>query len=234
MLSEIKTKSISEKIEECYNYTKKLYGLVNCPTGRKPDNPFPEYTDQQAMANEFTDYFIGKITKICDSLEDNLKYIPRGKPKGVLSHSRSITEMELIWTINGMPTKSCEYDAIPTGLLKKILPSIAKTLTHIGNVSLEKGILATRWKTVIIWPLLKKTGLKLLTSNYRPVSNLVFLSKAREKVVLEQFTANCDEFKMMPDYQSAYKRNYSCETSLVKVVNDILWCLERQEVCAYL
>ena len=44
-------------------------------------------------------------------------YIPRNKLKGVLSHFRSITGKELIWTINGMPTKSCESGAIPTGLL---------------------------------------------------------------------------------------------------------------------
>ena len=98
--------------------------------------------------------------------------------KGVPSHFRSITGEELIWTINGMPTKSCESNSFSTGLLKKILPSIAKTLKHIVNVSLEKGIFATRWKMVIIWHLLKKTGLKFLTSNNSPVSNLVLLSKA--------------------------------------------------------
>ena len=127
------------------------------------------------MANEFADYFMGKIKKIYDSLEDDPKYIPRSNLKGVLSHFRSITEEELIWTINGMPTKSCESDAILIGLLKKILPSIAKILMHIFNISLGKGTFATRWKTTVIWPLLKKTGLKLLTSNYRPVSNSVFL-----------------------------------------------------------
>ena len=62
----------------------------------------------------------------------------------------------------------------------------------------------------------KKTGLELLTSNYRPVSNLVFLSKALEKVVLEQFTVHCNELKMMPDYQLAYRRNYSCKPHLLK------------------
>ena len=96
-------------------------------------------------------------------------------------------------------------------------------IRHKFNVSLEKGTFATRWRT---------TGLKLITSNYRPISNLVFLSEALEKVVLEQFTAYCNEFKMMPDYLSTYRRNYSCKTSLVKVVNDIIWCMEKQEVCA--
>ena len=36
----------------------------------------------------------------------------------------------------------------------------------------------------------------------------------------------------MPDYQSSYKSNYSCETSLVKLVSDILWDFENQNVIA--
>ena len=36
----------------------------------------------------------------------------------------------------------------------------------------------------------------------------------------------------MPDYQSAYRENYSCETALTKIVNDILWRNERQEITA--
>ena len=34
----------------------------------------------------------------------------------------------------------------------------------------------------------------------------------------------------MPDYQSAYQANYSCETALVKIMDDILWSMEKQEV----
>ena len=60
--------------------TQRNYELVNCLTGRKADNPFPDYTDPEVIANEFADYFMGKIKKIHDSLEDNPKYIPRGSP----------------------------------------------------------------------------------------------------------------------------------------------------------
>ena len=72
----------------------------------------------------------------------------------------------------------------------------------------------------------------LISSNYRPVSNLVFLSKVMEKAVLEQFITYCDTHKLIPDYQSAYRKNFSCETSIIKVVNDVLWNFENQEVCA--
>ena len=36
----------------------------------------------------------------------------------------------------------------------------------------------------------------------------------------------------MPDYQSAYRENYSCETALIKIVDDILWSMENGEVTA--
>ena len=58
--------------------------------------------------------------------------------------------------------------------------------------------------------------------NYRPVSNLSFLSKVLEKAVLKQF----------PEYQSAYRQGFSCKTALVKLTNDILWAMEHQKVTA--
>ena len=39
--------------------------------------------------------------------------------------------------------------------------------------------------------------------------------------------------RIMNCYQiikSAYRENYSCETALIKIVNDILWCVENQHV----
>ena len=79
---------------------------------------------------------------------------------------------------------------------------------------------------------MKKAGLDLVNSNYRPVSNLNFLSKALENAVLEQFNEYCTNFNLYPEYQSAYRKNFSCETALLKIVNDILWKMEDQKVTA--
>ena len=35
---------------------------------------------------------------------------------------------------------------------------------------------------------------------------------------------------MFPTYQSAYRKDHSCETILLKLCNDILWCLEKKEI----
>ena len=54
-----------------------------------------------------------------------------------------------------MPTKSCESDAIPTSLLKEILPALTPSLAKIINISLEHGTFASSCKVAIIRPLLK-------------------------------------------------------------------------------
>ena len=71
--------------------------------------------------------------------------------------------------------------------------------------------------------------MELILKSYRPVSNLSFLSKLVERVALDQMNNHCEKHNIIPDYQSAYRVNYSCETALVKLVNDVLWCYKNQE-----
>ena len=134
--------------------------------------------------------------------------------------------------IMSMPSKSCESDAVRTCLLKCILDKVAGVITSVINISLEQGIFARSWKSAIVRPLLKKAGLELTCSDYCPVSNLPFLSKVTEKCMLSQFTAHCDTNKLLPHYQCAYCKNFSCETALVKLMEDILWSMEQQRITA--
>ena len=96
----------------------------------------------------------------------------------------------------------------------------------------DRKVFAANWKTAIIRPLLKKPGLELMTKNYRPVSNLSFLSKLLEKCALVRFNNHCKENDLMPSYQSAYREHHSCKTALVRLTNDLLWSMDRQSVMA--
>ena len=139
-----------------------------------------------------------------------------------------MTEDEVIKIIGEMSPKSCELDAIPSSLLKRLVTDLAPTVTKLFNTSLTTERFASNWKTLIIRPLLKKLGLKLLLGNYRPVSNLSFISKLVEKCALKQFIQHCNDQNLILDYQSAYRSRYSTETALVKITNDILWSFEKQ------
>ena len=129
-----------------------------------------------------------------------------------------------------MKSKSCKLDAILTNLLKELLSSCIGTITHIVNTSPTRGIFANDWKTAIVCPLLKKHGLDLLMKNYRPVSNLSFLSKLVKSCMLKQLINHCNTNCLIPDFQSAYSENYSTETSLIRMCNDTSWSMEKQQI----
>ena len=89
-----------------------------------------------------------------------------------------------------------------------------------------------RWKLAILRPLLKKIGLELVYNNYRPVSNLNFISKVVEKAMLEQLNYHIKINELASKYQSAYREHHSCETSVLKIVNDLLWNMEDKKLTA--
>jgi len=106
------------------------------------------------------------------------------------------------------------------------------TITKLVNLSLSNGVFPTHWKQAIVGPLFKKSGLELQLANYRPVSNLSFPSKLIEKDALYRLNIHFDTYNVLPKNQSAYRRNHSCETALLRFVNNLLDCMEKQEVTA--
>ena len=59
-------------------------------------------------------------------------------------------------------------------------------------------------------------------SSYRSVSNLPHLSKILESIVYRQLIGHLEEFKLLPDVQSAYRHGHSIETAVLKVYSDLI------------
>ena len=73
-----------------------------------------------------------------------------------------------------------------------------------------------------VTPLHKKPSLdRNSLKNYRPVSNLSFLSELIEKVVANQLNEFISHEGLLNVNQSAYKSSHSTETALLKIQNDI-------------
>ena len=62
------------------------------------------------------------------------------------------------------------------------MDEVVPAITHVVNESFLSGTFASMFKTAIVKPLLKKPSLDQDDlKNYRPISNLPFLSKVAEK-----------------------------------------------------
>ena len=87
------------------------------------------------------------------------------------------------------------------------------------------------WPAAYPHTLLKKPSLdKNDLKNYRPVSNLSFISKVVEKVVASRLLTHVELNDLSNPNQSAYKKNHSTETTLLKITNDISTNMEKKRV----
>ena len=103
-------------------------------------------------------------------------------------------------------------------------------ITNMINLSFESGEFASDWKEALLKPLLKKCGLDIAFHNFRPVSNLPYVSKLSEKAAANQLIDHVTTNDLHMPLQSAYKQNHSTESALLKVKNDILLNMEAQKV----
>ena len=150
----------------------------------------------------------------------------------VFEKFQRVDETEILKLISASNSKTCELDCLPTPLLKECISDIIPHITHLINHSLSSGTVPECFKESVINPLLKKFGLDgNQLKNYRPVSNLSFLSKILEKVVLKQFLAHIGCNGLEDLFQSAYKKHHSTETALLRVFNDLLNSIDAGNIC---
>ena len=218
-----KWQSLSKRILDYRGNAKELFLLVNKLMGSIAQNPLPPNKTDKELAEDFARYFLSKIEKIRETFTNTPPYetLHHNVPKFTSFHP--LTESEVHTVIMRMKNKHCELDIIPTGILKQILEACLPAITQIVNMSLTNGEFCKSWKVTVVKPLLKKPGLNLISKNYRPISNLPFISKLVEKCMLKQLIEHCENHKLLPDFQSAYRKNYSTETSLIRLTNSIPW-----------
>jgi hypothetical protein len=87
------------------------------------------------------------------------------------------------------------------------------------------------YKEAVITPLLKKSTLdKEVLANYRPISNLQFLSKVVERAAAAQIIDHLEKNRLFDPFQSAYRSRHSTETLLMHLQNEIFTAMDNRKV----
>ena len=189
--------------------------------------------EQSILCISFKDFFISKLIKIGTDISTKLNAcrttlfdVPLNAVFR-LHRFQPVLPSEALEIINTMRCKTSPIDTIPTVVLKRCAEVFATSLAHLANISFESGIFPSTFKLGHVIPLLKKPGLdKKDPANYRPITNLVTISKILERLVLSRIQPHLHSSGNFSSHQSAYRRCHSTETALLKIVNDINTTME--------
>ena len=159
MLKKAKEVFISQDILSHKNDIKYLYKVITNLSGIRKENPMPQAESDQQLAEEFADFFIGKIDKIQEELNHFELYEPTAKDQVVSKQSfLPTTASDVKNLVMKMKSKTNELDLLPVTFIKENIEKFADLLANIVNISLQSGVFANEWKTALLYPLMKKSG----------------------------------------------------------------------------
>ena len=228
-------------IDEASSDQGKLYKFINKLVDKKGQKPqLPDHSDPARLANSFNSYFVNKIRMIRSDLATN-SVSPiihnlqesdahdggQGQPStppGIskLDHLHPTNADEVRSIIRDSTIKTSPSDPLPAFCIKDNFEDLLPHLVNLINLSLSTSSF-NGLKEAYVVPILKAPHLDVNDKkNYRPVSLLPFVSKLVERVVHNRVTSHLALNSLQNPKQYGYKRKHSCETLLVKMIDDIL------------
>ena len=235
LIDTAKTLSLKNSVCERKDDIKQLFKTTKKILTWKPGTVLAEARPDSALPSMFSEYFANKIVKINADITSEIGKAAVSEIKDILCAESisldkfsDVTEDEVERAIFTAPSSSSELDPLPTRLVKQCKSSFLKPLTEIVNISLKNGEVPENLKEAVIKPLIKKSNLdKDNLKNYRPVSNIAFVSKLVEKIVSNRINQHIELHNLAETFQSAYRKYHSTETALLRVQNDINAALQK-------
>ena len=119
------------------------------------------------------------------------------------------------------PSKSTGTDNIPARFVKDAASVLTKPIVHIINLSIEQNVVPNDLKNARVVPLFKKHK-RSEVGNYRPVNVLSVVSKILRRAVYTQLEEYLVKKKLLFDFQSGFRSNFSTDSCLTYLTDYIL------------
>jgi len=230
-----KTKSTFYKsaIEENSSNPKYLFSLIKNLQHKEQHTLYPEHYSTKELVEDFNHFFIEKVMTIRNNIDSinvqndlNIQ-LPAPPPRFNTFNTLTIRDTEKL--TKKLKPKSSPDDPLPASLLKTCLPVLLAPITEIINDSFFNCKFPETMKQAVVGPRMKAPKLTNF-KNYRPVSNLVYLSKLTEKAAAADLLQHMHIHELNEPYQSAYVQGHSTETALLKVQSDILLSTDKGNI----
>ena len=221
----------TERVEESHGNPKKLWNTLNgvlCRDKRGTSAPISD----ELSAQGFMDAFTKKVEAVRLATKD--APCPNFNEAGCFSnfdtfHIISATEAKQL--VTGAANKQCALDPVPTWLVKRFVDDLSPFIAHLINATFLSGYFPASQKCAILTPLLKKASRDPCDfNNYRPVSNLSFISKIIECAAYKQIYGDIykkTDYCRKSNLPIAY---HSTETAVLDVLSDAFMAADAGKV----
>ena len=230
------------KCLEFKNNGKKMWELINKINGKSNDKTCIidkltidniKYTQGREIANNFAKYFstIGKelANKTMPSQTPLQNYLRKLHRNAKTMYFKPASVEEVSQLISGLkPKTSSGYDNISNKLLKQLHPVIIVPLTEIINRSLNEGCFPDSMKVADTIPLYKAKE-RDNTSNYRPISLLLTLSKILVKIVHKRTVSFLDSNNIIYNSQYGFREKHSTTDAVMELTTEIIKAKENHQ-----
>ena len=193
-------------------------------------------TNGNEIVNEFARYFSTVGEKLANNMPqphcDVNSYISKvaRNPKSIYLTPVSPAEVhKLICKLK--PKLSSGVDDINNKLLKELNDYISGPLAQIINRSLTDGIFPEKMKQAKVVPLFKSKE-REHTTNYRPISLLLTISKILEKVVYSRVYKFLSTTEQLYVSQYGFRKSHSCEHAVGELIANITKGIENGKLTA--
>ena len=206
----------------------KSKGRDSCPQVKVGSKIFD---DPCEIAEKFNEFFIESITEITSGIGDGNGGNSESTPITVTGYWQNfdLPDLQMLKKIVFNMDNKGSPDDINVKFLKEHFQEIGETVLQLLNESLMNGEVPDVLKVSTVVPV-RKVPKSVSVEDFRPINMLPALEKILERAVYNQLLNFVQQNEVLTDYQSGFRKNYSCETAFQVVLNDWKEALNSGEI----